>query len=67
MKWFFLFAGLTMPLFAQLEWESKHLEFKPALAETNVVAHFKFRNAGKKSIGIYGVKTSCDCTTASLA
>ena len=54
----------TSNAFAQLEWENHKLEFHPALQETNVVAHFRFKNISDNPITVLSVKSSCGCTIA---
>lgn len=50
---------------AQLVWEQRTIEMHPSLAETNAVAHFKFKNVGEQPITISSVTSSCGCTVAS--
>lgn len=50
---------------AQLQWEKQTLKFNPAPSETEVAAHFKFKNAGNYSVSIVNLKSSCGCTRAS--
>ena len=52
------------PAGAQLKWESKTLEFQPALTEKVITAGFKFTNVGKHPVTIESVKSGCGCTTA---
>lgn len=61
----FVFAlGRTQSARAGLEWEQKRLEFHPGVSETEVIAHFRFRNTGPAATIIRSVATSCHCTTA---
>jgi hypothetical protein len=52
---------------AQLQWPHRSIELRPKPDEPQVVATFPFTNAGKEPVTITSLKTSCDCTTASLA
>lgn len=58
---------LSVPLFGQLAWESRTLEFKPMAGERSQSAKFKFQNAGQKPVTILNIQTSCGCTTAETA
>jgi hypothetical protein len=57
---------LSIPCTAQLQWETRELEFSPSVDQTQVIAHFKFQNVGQSEIKITSVSTSCGCTTAAL-
>src|SRR5258708_27443635 len=61
-----LWLRLSVPCAAQLQWETRELEFSPSVDQTQVIAHFKFQNVGKSEIKITSVSTSCGCTTAAL-
>jgi hypothetical protein len=61
-----LWLRLSAPCAAQLQWESRELEFSPSADQTHVTAHFKFQNVGQSEIKITSVSTSCGCTTAAL-
>ncbi len=54
----------TVTASAQLQWDSRVLEFHPSPDQTNVVAAFPFKNAGQNPIRVLSVNTSCGCTTA---
>ena len=58
-----IFAARS-PGVARVDWESKTLDFHPALTEKTIVAEFKFTNAGNRPIQILDVKSGCGCTTA---
>ena len=62
----FIWLRLSAPCAAQLQWESRELEFSPSADQTPVTAHFKFQNVGQSEIKITSVSTSCGCTTAAL-
>lgn len=49
---------------ARLEWESRTIEFHPAITEKIITADFKFTNVGKGAASIESVKSGCGCTTA---
>ena len=55
-----------MPCTAQLRWETRELEFSPAIDQKEVTADFRFQNVGQSEIKITSVNTSCGCTTAAL-
>jgi hypothetical protein len=61
-----LWLRLSAPCAAQLQWETRELEFSPSADQTQVTAYFKFQNIGQSEIKITSVSTSCDCTTAAL-
>jgi hypothetical protein len=52
---------------AQLKWETRLVEFKAEIGQTNFVAHFPFKNVGDKEVTIEDIKLSCTCTSAELA
>src|ERR1700693_5613626 len=59
-----LFAGSA---FAQLAWETTEQTFNSKPEDKEVVAKYKFTNAGPTPIKIQNVRTSCGCTTAALS
>jgi hypothetical protein len=61
-----LWLRLSMPCTAQLRWETRELEFSPAIDQKEVTADFRFQNVGQSEIKITSVNTSCGCTTAAL-
>ena len=54
-------------VFAALDWESKTLDLKAKLGDSKISGIFKFTNTGTELVEIKQVKTSCGCTTATLA
>ncbi len=68
LAFFSLFAGVALAgtCHAQLVFERKEADLKAGLADTQVVARYPFRNAGKRTIHILEISTSCGCTTAAL-
>ena len=62
-------VSLCFPLtaMAQIEWAKRSVELRPKPDEAQVVATFPFTNAGTEPVTITSLRTSCDCTTASLA
>jgi hypothetical protein len=52
---------------AQIHWTQRIVELRPKPDEAQVVATFPFTNEGKEPVTITSLRTSCDCTTASLA
>jgi hypothetical protein len=61
-----LWLRLSVPCAAQLQWQTRELEFSPSVDQTQLIAHFKFQNVGQSEIKITSVSTSCGCTTATL-
>ncbi len=59
-----LFAGSA---FAQLTWEATEQTFNSKPQDKEVVAKYKFTNAGPIPVKIQNVRTSCGCTTAALS
>lgn len=53
--------------FAQLAWETTEQTFNSKPQDKEVVAKYKFTNAGPIPIKIQNVRTSCGCTTAALS
>src|SRR6202049_5096318 len=53
--------------FAQLAWETTEQIFNSKPQDKEVVAKYKFTNAGPIPIKIQNVRTSCGCTTAALS
>lgn len=63
-----LAACLAAPTaFAQLKWDTTAIEIKATQKDKKVRAVYKFENVGNQPVKIKEVKTSCGCTTASLA
>ena len=52
---------------AQIQWPQRIIELRPKPDQAQVVATFPFTNAGSEPVTITSLRTSCDCTTASLA
>ena len=52
------------PGVSRVDWESRTLEFHPALTEKTITADFVFTNAGNRPVRIEDVKSGCGCTTA---
>lgn len=59
-----LFAGSAC---AQLTWETTEQTFNSKPQDKEVVAKYKFTNAGPIPVKIQNVRTSCGCTTAALS
>lgn len=54
-------------LSAQISWNSRFLEFRPSVTDTNVEVRFPFKNTGTQTVTISNVTSSCtDCTTMEL-
>ena len=60
-------ALFSAPVFGQLAWEAKQLEFKPMAGERSLTAKFKFQNAGRGLVKILNIQTSCGCMTVGTA
>jgi len=65
----FLFIALFLPLLAhaELTWDSKIVEHTADAEETRFETVFHFQNTGKEPGTITNVRSTCGCTTASLA
>jgi hypothetical protein len=50
-----------------MNWTHRSVQLRPKPDEARVVATFPFTNAGSEPVTITSLRTSCDCTTASLA
>jgi len=59
-----LLLALGFSARAALIWENPEVELHPTLSDKTAVAHFKYKNAGKKPISITDAHTSCGCTVA---
>jgi hypothetical protein len=58
---------LAVPAFAQLKWDTTEQSLKAKPGDREIVATYRFTNAGTTPVTIDTVKTSCGCTTAALA
>src|ERR1700675_3017374 len=63
----FLLCLFTGSAFGQLAWETTEQTFNSKPQDKEVVAKYKFTNAGPIPIKIQNVRTSCGCTTAALS
>ena len=57
---------LAIPAFAQLKWDTMEQTLKAKPGDREIVATYRFTNAGTTPITIDNVHTSCGCTTAAL-
>ena len=57
---------LAIPAFAQLKWDTVEQTLKAKPGDREIVATYRFTNAGTTPITIDNVHTSCGCTTAAL-
>jgi hypothetical protein len=68
--WFGLSLALVAfsgaPLYGQLSWDTRQLDFHPKAEDAEVKGEFAFTNMGPTPVTITDVKTSCGCTTAAL-
>lgn len=62
----FLLLVVATPVLGQLKWDNPEQSFVPKLLDTQVVAKYRFTNAGTVPVTINDVRTSCGCTTAAL-
>ena len=62
----FLLYWCAGSAFGQLAWDTTEQTFHSKQQDKEVVAKYKFTNAGPKPIKIQSVQTSCGCTTAQL-
>lgn len=58
---------LTLPSYAALEWETVQITQKASPLVESISATFRFQNKGDKVVTIKEVKSSCGCTTTTLA
>ena len=58
---------LPVASWADIQWSHRSVELRPKPDEPQVVATFPVTNAGSEPVTITSLRTSCDCTTASLA
>ncbi|HEY0792191.1 MAG TPA: DUF1573 domain-containing protein [Chthoniobacterales bacterium] len=58
---------LTASAFAELQWDNPDQNILAKVTDRTVVAKYHFTNAGKELVTIEAVRTSCGCTTATLA
>jgi hypothetical protein len=61
-----LLLAASQPLMAQLKWDTQSVDRAPAISDTKVEVAFGFENAGKSPVTIDALKSSCDCTLATL-
>lgn len=59
-----LILAFGFPARAALVWENPEVDLHPTLSDKTAVAHFRYKNTGKKPIKITDVHTSCGCTVA---
>ena len=57
----------VLPIHAELAWEKPKQEVYPQADQLSITAHFAFIVKGASPITITGIKTSCGCTTATIA
>jgi hypothetical protein len=55
------------PLHAELRWDTQKIDLKPSPVEVTAEGKFGFVNAGKETVTIEGVKSSCGCTVPTLS
>lgn len=65
---FLLIAGGLFPLVvnAALTWQTKQLDLRAMAGTTEIATAFYFRNTGDTPVTIASLRTSCDCTTATI-
>lgn len=66
LRWigFFLLSVATSTALADLKWKNTTIEHEAATDQKHFETAYEFVNAGKTSLVIKDIKTSCDCTTA---
>jgi hypothetical protein len=57
----------ALTLRAELRWDTKSIELKPAATESSVDATFRFINAGTSPVTIVLVEPTCECIVATTA
>lgn len=57
----------SLPLAAQLQWETQQVETKAAPEQTHEEAVYRFQNVGTNTVTITKMTSSCGCTTPKLA
>ena len=62
--YFAIFLSFGSFAAAQLRWEQKEIEFRPAVTDTEIKTEFRFTNAGREPVTIESVTPGCGCTTA---
>lgn len=62
---FLAFAFVT-PAFGQLKWDQTIQTFAARPLDKQVIAHYRFTNAGRSPVTIGEIRTSCGCTTTAL-
>jgi hypothetical protein len=61
-----MLVALSNSAHAQLKWEARERELKPAVTDKESVATYAFSNPTDHTITIKNVTTSCGCTTVTL-
>jgi hypothetical protein len=59
--------ALTASAVAELQWDNPDQNFLAKVTDRTIVAKYRFTNTGKEPVTIEAVRTSCGCTTATLA
>src|SRR4029077_8195818 len=57
-------AALAQIARAELKWEQKSVDLRPAFSDKQAVAHFKYENVGNTPVHFKSVHASCGCATA---
>ncbi|MBW0000883.1 MAG: DUF1573 domain-containing protein [Verrucomicrobia bacterium] len=61
-----LVLAFVTPALGQLKWDQTIQTFAAKPLDRQVIAHYRFTNAGNSVVTIREVRTSCGCTTAAL-
>ncbi len=67
MRFTILLCLIATQSHASLEWESKAITLKAKPGQSSAKVEFAFKNTGPNTVVIDKVKTSCGCTTATIA
>ena len=68
-RWLIAVVLMGLPLWsdAALVWEKREINVEAQANEREVVAQYRFRNAGTTAVRIVDLVTNCDCTTMELS
>lgn len=58
--------ALTTVCSAALTWDEKQIEILPKPGDKEAVAFYHFKNTGRTTVTVTGVRASCDCTATEL-
>lgn len=63
------FAAIALPFLARgaLVWDTREIKLQARASEREIVANFRFRNAGSAPVAVVDIVSSCDCTRTELS